>query len=67
MVVDNDAREIYAERYVDAPEGGLEASLDARARSILAGIRDDAGPRTAAEWRERIDTLLQEAGEGVAR
>jgi spermidine synthase len=62
MVVDNDARQVYGERYVDAPEGGLEAILEARSRAILTGIRDDAGPWTPSGWRERIGTLLQDAG-----
>ncbi len=67
MVVDNDARLTYGELYVDAPVGRLEAILEARARSILAGIRDDGVPRSAAEWRTRIEVLLQAAGEGAAR
>jgi len=67
MVVDNDAQEVYGERYVDAPGGGLKAILEARARSLLAGIRGDAGPRSAPEWRQRIDTLLREVEDGAAR
>jgi spermidine synthase len=59
MVVDNEAREIYGQRYLDAPAGGLDAILEARARSLLAGIRQDAGPRTLPEWRQRCEALLR--------
>lgn len=61
MVVDNAAREVYGERYVDAPEGRLEAGLEARSRYLLAKIDDDGMARSPAEWRGRIEKLLREA------
>jgi spermidine synthase len=67
MVVDNDLRQTYGERYVEARVGELEAILEAQSRAVVEGIRDDAAPRTEAEWRMRIDELLRRAGEGTVR
>ena len=61
MVVDNDAREIYGERYVDAPIAALAANLEARAGTVLDGIRAEASPRDLTGWRERIGALLRAA------
>ena len=62
MVVDNDAREIYGERYLDAAAGALEASLEERAATVLREIRADASARSSAEWKERIEALLGPEG-----
>ena len=67
MVVDNDLRRTYGERYVDAREGELEAILETQSRAVVAGIRDDAVPRSEAEWRMQIDELLRRAGGEAAR
>jgi spermidine synthase len=41
VFVDNAVREVYAERYVDAPEGELDARLAAIASRVLAGLRSE--------------------------
>jgi spermidine synthase len=61
MVVDNDARQVYGQRYLDAAGGALEAALATRAASALEGIRRDPGARTADGWRARIASLLGSA------
>ncbi len=58
MVVDNAAREIYGERYVDAPRGDIDTALEARSGNVVAGLRGDWRARTPAGWRDRIETLL---------
>jgi spermidine synthase len=61
MVVDNEAREVYGERYLDAPAGALATTLEARAERVLDGIRAEASPRDLTGWRERIGALLRAA------
>jgi spermidine synthase len=61
MVVDNAAREIYGERYVDAPAGALDDALTTLARNVVRGLRTNAPPRSAAVLRTRIEGLLAPA------
>ena len=59
MVVDNAAREIYGERYVDDTATTLDGTLEAMSLEVLAGLRHETIARTADDLRRRVETILE--------
>jgi spermidine synthase len=67
LLVDNAAREVWAESYVDAPAGEVDARIRRLADRLLASLRAEraraaGAPSSRAELVERVTRLAEDPG-----